>query len=129
MRTAAFALLLALFGLAASESALARKVLPPGATTGGGGHGGGHHGGHGHRHHHNHSTFIGFGWSSWWYPPPYYYPVPVAYPVEPVTYVEQGGVPEAQQAWWYYCDAENAYYPHVKICAAGWQRVPPAPPQ
>jgi hypothetical protein len=125
MRIAAFALVLAVFGLVASESALARKVLPPGASTGGGG--GGHHGGH--RHHHHHNSFIGLGFGWGWWGPPAYYPVPVAYPAEPVTYVEQGSVPEAQQAWWYYCDAEKGYYPHVKTCPAGWQRMPPTPPQ
>jgi len=125
MRAAAIALLLALFGLAASESALARKVTPPGAGTGGGG-GGGQWQGHRHHHHHT-SSFVGFGWG-WWGPPAYYYPVPVV--VEPVTYVEQGSsAAPVEPAWWYYCDAENAYYPHVQTCPAGWQRVPPAPPQ
>jgi hypothetical protein len=127
MRTAAVALLLALFAFAASESALARKMVPPGATTGGGGGGGGYRGGY--RHHHHHS-FVGFGFGWGWWGPPAYYPVPVAVPVEPVTYIEQGSAPAAQPAWWYYCDAANAYYPHVRTCPTGWQRVPPVvPPQ
>src|SRR5688572_27859973 len=128
MRIAAFALLLAVFGLVASESALARKVLPPGASTGGGGGGGGGGFGGGHRHHHHHS-FVGVGFGGGWLgPPAYYYPVPV--PVEPVTYVERGAsAPAPEPAWWYYCEAANGYYPHVKTCPAGWQRIPPAPPQ
>ena len=71
-------------------------------------------------------------WSPWYYPPPYYYyPAPVVVrPAEPVTYIEQGGATKsaAQSGWWYYCDSARGYYPYVKECPAGWQRVPPAPP-
>ena len=80
---------------------------------------------HGHGHHH-HRVFVGgavgFGYPwGWYYPPPYYY-YPVAAP-EPVTYIEQGAV--AEPRWWYYCDSSTSYYPHVKECPAGWERVAP----
>jgi hypothetical protein len=103
--------------------------------------GGWHHGGHGHV-----GVFIGapLFYSPWYYPygyypAPYYYP-PVAYPSYPsgpTTYVEQGQ-PEAAPAqrsdnsgngnYWYYCPEAKAYYPYVKQCAAGWQKVSPQPP-
>jgi hypothetical protein len=103
----------------------------------------GHHhksfGHHHHGHHHNSTTFVGFGFAypwSWYgyYPPPYYYPgyypQPVAYPAQPVTYVEQGAAPAPAEpaGWWYYCEASRTYYPYVKECPSGWQRVPALPP-
>jgi|SwirhisoilCB2_FD_contig_31_31531891_length_436_multi_4_in_0_out_0_1 hypothetical protein len=103
--------------------------------------GGWHHGGHARV-----GVFIGapLFYSPWYYPygyypAPYYYP-PVAYPSYPsgpTTYVEQGQ-PEAAPAqrsdnnsnnnYWYYCPEAKAYYPYVKQCAAGWQKVSPQPP-
>jgi hypothetical protein len=96
--------------------------------------------GHHHGHHHHGAAFVGFGvgfaypWS-WYYPPPYYYPgyyypQPVAYPAQPVTYVEQGAAPAPAEpaVWWYYCEASRTYYPYVKECPSGWQRVPALPP-
>lgn len=117
MRTAALALLVALTGVMASEPALAR-------------------GGHGHGHgrvtfgfHFGAPFYGGPYWGPWWhYPPPYYYyPGPaVVVPAQPTTYIEQ---PAADTAgWWYYCDTSRGYYPYVKECPSGWQRVPPAPP-
>ena len=115
MRSAAFvAVLLAVAGVFASEPALA---------------------GRGHSHV---SVGVGFGfgypyWGGpWWaYPPPYYYyPAPVVVQ-QPVTYVEQNPqaapAPEANAGWWYYCDQSKGYYPYVRECPTGWQRVPPAP--
>jgi hypothetical protein len=155
MRAAAVALLLAL-AVVVSDSALARKG---GGHVGGGkvhgghvrhghGHFNGHYHGHHHKsfghhhhgHHHHGAAFVGFGvgfaypWS-WYYPPPYYYPgyyypQPVAYPAQPVTYVEQGAAPAPAEpaGWWYYCEASRTYYPYVKECPSGWQRVPALPP-
>jgi len=87
------------------------------------------------------SVGIGFGypywgpfWSPWYYPPPYYYYPPAVVVREPVTYIEQGNISgaSAQSAdsgsWWYYCESSRGYYPYVRECPTGWQRVPPAPP-
>ena len=119
MRTAVLALLVALVGALATETALAR------------------HGSHSHV-----TVGVGFGfgypywgpgwwgpWGPWYYPGPYYYPGPaVVVPSQPVTYIEKGGGAPAPESWWYYCDASKGYYPYVKECPSGWQRVPPAPP-
>jgi hypothetical protein len=111
MRIAAIAALLALGGLLASEPADAHGRARV-------------------------SIGLGFGypywgyWGPWWhYPPPYYYyPAPVVVRSEPVTYIEQGTSSAEQRGnWWYYCDASRGYYPYVKECPSGWQRVPPAP--
>ena len=83
------------------------------------------------------SVGVGFGyWGGpfwgppwWYYPPAYYYP-PVVVQQQPVTYIEQGSSnppARAESGWWYYCDASKGYYPYVKECPSGWQRVPPAP--
>ena len=98
------------------------------------------------------------GGPAYWYPHPYYYPpyYPPYYPAyayppvvvgpsAPPVYIEQGGgaaVPapsptpsqSANQAppksnWWYYCADAKDYYPYVKECPAGWQRVAPQPQQ
>jgi hypothetical protein len=116
MRTAAAAIVLALAGVVVSQPAEA------------------------HRRVHSHvSIGLGFGYwgpywgAPWWYypPAPVYYPVVV--PAQPVTYIEQNPSQSAPASndgggWWYYCDASKGYYPYVKECPSGWQRVPPAPP-
>ena len=147
MRVAAVALLLALFGVFASESALAQKrggsVARPAtggspvkttpsfrtsAPVSGQRHFNGHHHGHG-------VAFVGVGFGFWpWYYPPYYYPYPypyyepVAYPAQPVTYVEQYA-PAEPTGWWYYCEPTRTYYPYVRECPSGWLRVPATPPR
>jgi hypothetical protein len=81
---------------------------------------------------------FGFGYHAF-YPPPYYYPpyyyppyqpAPVVIQQQPTTYVEQAAPPAAQSpasGYWYYCADSRAYYPYVKECPAGWQRVAPQP--
>lgn len=70
----------------------------------------------------------------YYYPPYYspYYPPAVIAPAAPPTYIEQGGTqaapPAPQNNWWYYCADAKAYYPYVRECPAGWQRVAPQPP-
>ena len=109
------------------------------ADRGHGGHGGGHGGGH-----------FGFGlylgapfypYSYYPYPYPYaypygYYPPTVVTPAQPPVYIEQGTSQEApQQApaqsdnyYWYHCDKPDGYYPYIKECPGGWQKVAPTPP-
>lgn len=68
------------------------------------------------------------GWSDWDYPPSYYYYPPrvVVVPSSPPVYVQH---PNAEaQRWWYYCADSKTYYPYVKQCPGGWQRVTPQPP-
>ena len=55
---------------------------------------------------------------------PYYYYPPMSY--LPPDYMEEEGA--ADQAYWYYCAGAKAYYPYVKECPGGWQRVAPPPP-
>jgi hypothetical protein len=111
MRTAAFALLVALLAAVASEPAQAHGGS---RVSVGVGFGFGY-------------PFWGPAWGPWYYPPPIYYPVVV--PAQPVTYIEQRSAPAPDRsAWWYYCGSSQGYYPHVKQCPTGWQRVPPVPP-
>ncbi len=73
----------------------------------------------------------------YYYPPyrpyyyqPVYYPAPVVVQQQPTVYIEQAA-PQVQQqpaaGYWYYCADSRAYYPYVKDCPAGWQRVAPQP--
>ena len=93
------------------------------------------------------SVGVGFGfgypywggpWGPWGYYPYPYYGSPTVVLQQPVTYVEQNPVPQAAPAasapaadsgWWYYCDQSRGYYPYVRECPGGWQRVPPSPRQ
>ena len=65
----------------------------------------------------------------YYYYPPYYAPT-VVVPAQPQTYIEQPApqaAPQPAQGWWYYCSDSRAYYPYVKDCPGGWQRVAPQP--
>jgi len=67
-----------------------------------------------------------------YYPPAYYPPAVVAVPVAPPTYVEQAQPSEDQApppSVWYYCAKPKGYYPYVKHCRVGWQKVTPTPPE
>jgi hypothetical protein len=73
-----------------------------------------------------------------YYGPPVYYPAPmydygpppvVVAPASPPVYVERDdAAPSATRpgaTWWYWCESARGYYPYVKECPGGWQRVPP----
>lgn len=100
-------------------------------------HGGGYgHGYYGHGHGYGYS--IAFGYPLYWpgYYPGYYPYYPYGYPAleeaPPAAYIEQGApqaAPAQRQADWFYCAGSNAYYPYVRDCPAGWQRVPSTPPR
>ena len=72
-----------------------------------------------------------------WYPSPYYYPpapVIITQPAPPPVYIEQAPAVEAapaapapQPSYWYYCKHSKGYYPYVKECPEGWQKVLPQP--
>lgn len=80
-----------------------------------------------------------YSYPAYAYPAPAYaYPGPLyAYPGSAAApsgaYIEQN-VPQAApapaqpQGDWYYCVNSNAYYPYVRDCPDGWQRVPSTPP-
>jgi hypothetical protein len=95
---------------------------------------------HGHGHGHGRlglSLGFHFGGPGYWGPWPYYgypayypyYPAPVVVQSPPQIYVERNepatAAPEA--GYWYYCAATRGYYPYVKECPAGWQKVAPTP--
>jgi hypothetical protein len=64
-----------------------------------------------------------------YYPPAYYYPPVVVQPAAPPTYVERSDVMPEGSGSWYFCRESNGYYPYVKQCPGGWQRVPAQPGQ
>lgn len=68
-----------------------------------------------------------------------YPPVIIERPVSVVTidppvtrvFVEQPAKPNLPTSGgdhWYYCAASKKYYPFVKKCSAGWQKIPQKPP-
>jgi hypothetical protein len=76
---------------------------------------------------------VPLGWYHPWYyapPPVYYYPAPVVVqPPAPTTFVERSDVVPEGAGSWYFCRDSNGYYPYVKQCPGGWQRVPAQPSQ
>jgi hypothetical protein len=75
-------------------------------------------------------VYFGPVWNPWFYPPPFYSqpPMVVLPPSPPPVYIEQYEAPaEAAQQYWYYCRGGKAYYPYVKECPEGWQKVLPQP--
>ena len=90
---------------------------------------------HGHGWHGHSRVHFGlyFGAPLYWPAYPYYpyYPPTVVVPQSPPVYIEQGeqgAEAAAGQGWWYFCRESNAYYPYVKHCPGGWERVSPQPP-
>jgi hypothetical protein len=75
------------------------------------------------------------GFYPYTYADPYYYPAPVVVvPSTPKVYIEQSDVAaepaeNAAQQYWYFCKGSNKYYPYVKECPGGWQKVLPQPAQ
>ena len=77
------------------------------------------------------------------YPGPYYaYPPVVIRQAPPPVYIEQGTQPAQQSQqlqqpqqqpiqdnFWYHCDNPEGYYPYIKECPGGWQKVTPEPPK
>ena len=73
-----------------------------------------------------------YSYPAYAYPgPDYGYPGPAMAPSG--AYAEQGyaqaAPAPAQQQDWYFCAGSNAYYPYVRECPSGWQRVPAQPPR
>ncbi|HYS12053.1 MAG TPA: hypothetical protein VEN28_01985 [Burkholderiaceae bacterium] len=98
-------------------------------------------------------VFLNFGvpWPGYYWGPRYYYGPPVYYYDDyyyeprtviierpsPPQYIERSDVesapPPSQQQpqhWWYWCASSEKYYPYVKECPGGFQKVPaqPVPP-
>jgi hypothetical protein len=139
-RLMALALAAMLLGVMATQTAWAQRGRH-------GGHGGGHHhGGHHHGGHSHVSVGVGFGfggywpgywgpgwgWPGYWGAPYYpYYSAPVV-TSGPTTYIERADearepASTARRDWWYLCPETKTYYPYVKECPGGWQKVEPQP--
>ena len=80
-------------------------------------------------------AWVGPGWGAWgawgpgwWWPPayPYYVAPPVVIEKQPQTYIQSTPAPE-EQAYWYYCQNPQGYYPYVKKCSTKWMKVVPSP--
>ena len=106
------------------------------------GHGGGHrYGGHGGHWHGNFGLYLGAPYPYDLYPYysyryPYYPPVvTVPVPTEPPVYIEQDDeqvdqsqAQEEDDYYWYHCNKPKGYYPYIKKCPGGWEKVTPTPP-
>lgn len=98
---------------------------------------------HGRGYRHRGGVHFGVMINPWMAPSPFYYPYSPTYYPAPIivqsapivqqapVYIEQeaSAAPIAAPNYWYYCRAAKAYYPYVKECRGGWERVAPQPPQ
>lgn len=67
-------------------------------------------------------------WTPWWWGGYYpYYDYPYQAP-QPDPMYDTPPAELNQQYYWYYCANPEGYYPYVKQCPGGWQRVIPTPP-
>ena len=119
-KTAALALILALAGITLAEPAFAWYRGGPRVSVGVGFGFGVPYGGY------------GYGYGYPYYAPYYqpYYAAPVVVQQQQPVYVEQPVQqlqPQQPGGYWYYCNDSSAYYPYVKDCPSGWQRVAPQP--
>jgi hypothetical protein len=97
---------------------------------------------HGHGGHSSFGLFLGvpYPYASPYYGYPYGYPYayypPVVMPAQPQVYIQQDNqqpVPQQSQVpqasnYWFHCANPDGYYPYIKECPAGWQKVAPTPP-
>ena len=89
----------------------------------------------------------GWGWGPGWGPGPWGWGGPVVVgppvviqsappvfierdplPVNPAPPQQVAPAPPPQSGWWYLWPGANGYYPYVRECPGGWQRVSPQPP-
>lgn len=97
---------------------------------------GGHHG-----HHGGHFGIYIDPWPSYsyypyyrpyaYYPRYYDYPAVIAAPASPPVYIERNDTlaqsDRDDTGYWYYCSKPKGYYPYVRECRSGWQKVPAEP--
>ncbi len=65
--------------------------------------------------------------------PPYVAPPPQAAPPvyierEPAESRSPPQAADPDRASWFFCPAANGFYPYVRECPSGWERVPALPP-
>lgn len=130
INTKLFGCLMFLAVILVSETAYADRPRGHGGRVG---HGGSHVG---------IGFYLGVPYSYPYYPyypysyyPYAYYPPPVVVspaPEQPPVYIEQDPSTtqqtDSESYYWYYCKKSEAYYPYVKECPDGWQKVSPTPP-
>lgn len=127
-------------------AAITFSQLASAAPRHGGGHGGHVYAGHRHSGHGHVGIGLYFGapygypyYPPYYYPYPYYYPPVIVTPAQPPVYIEKSPpsstIPPdiaaqgaSDQYYWYHCDKPDGYYPYVKECPGGWQKVTPTPP-
>lgn len=80
----------------------------------------------------------GYGYGNGYGPYGYYAPATtvIMTPAAPPVYIEQSSTANnagaiasgpASDGYWYYCSNPDGYYPYVRQCSTGWQKVPPQP--
>lgn len=62
------------------------------------------------------------------YAPAYRTSPTVIYREREPAYAEPDRARYSSRNTWYYCKESNAYYPYVRNCPGGWEKVPTVPP-
>ncbi|MCX7089548.1 MAG: hypothetical protein NTV00_16035 [Methylococcales bacterium] len=58
----------------------------------------------------------------------YAYPPVIAVPATPPVYIQRNVAPPPEPNYWYYCRNAGGYYPYIRDCPGGWEKVAPQPP-
>lgn len=83
--------------------------------------------------HTHHEGQLGWWWvvgGLWYFYPEPVYPYPDPY-IPPVVVVQLPPVSPATTPtpqYWYYCEANQNYYPYIPTCPTNWKMVPVTPP-
>jgi hypothetical protein len=105
-----------------------------GHAGGFGGHHGGGYGGHYGGFALGYGLGYSLGYSPYWgyggygrYGYGYAYPPVITVPSTPPVYIQRTIVPPPEPNYWYYCRSAAGYYPYVRECPGGWEKVAPQP--
>lgn len=60
--------------------------------------------------------------------PTYVNPPLASMPPPPQHLAWNSALDPAASQWWYFCNSPNGYYPYVRECPSGWEKVSPTPP-
>lgn len=58
-----------------------------------------------------------------------YPPAVITVPTTPPVYIQRETAAPPEPNYWYYCRSAQGYYPYVRECPNGWEKVAPQPPR
>ena len=66
--------------------------------------------------------------SAYYADPSYAGPPATSIPPPPQGGAQVSALSAPGSEWWYFCKDPNGYYPYVRDCKTGWEKISPTPP-